>query len=47
LQSEWREENKRRKRFYRLSPAGQLILDQLTDELHRINVSLERITAES
>ncbi|MGD1065194.1 MAG: helix-turn-helix transcriptional regulator [Vulcanimicrobiaceae bacterium] len=47
LQSEWREENKRRKRFYQLSPAGRLILDQLTDELHRINASLERITAES
>jgi PadR family transcriptional regulator, regulatory protein PadR len=47
LQSEWREENKRRKRFYRLSPLGERILDQLTDELHRINASLERITAES
>jgi PadR family transcriptional regulator PadR len=47
LNSEWREENKRRKRFYRLSPGGQLTLDQLTDELHRINASLERITAES
>jgi len=47
LQSEWREENKRRKRFYRLSPGGHMILDQLTDELHRINASLERITAES
>lgn len=47
LSSEWREENKRRKRFYRLSPAGALILEQLTDELHRINASLERITAES
>ena len=47
LLSEWREENKRRKRFYRLAPAGELILEQLTDELHRINASLERITAES
>jgi PadR family transcriptional regulator, regulatory protein PadR len=46
LQSEWREENKRRKRFYRLSPVGETILAQLTDELHRINASLERITAE-
>lgn len=46
LHSEWREENKRRKRFYRLSPEGETILDQLTDELHRINASLERITAE-
>jgi PadR family transcriptional regulator, regulatory protein PadR len=47
LGSEWREENKRRKRFYRLSPAGETMLAQLTDELHRINASLERITAES
>ncbi|HTU71608.1 MAG TPA: helix-turn-helix transcriptional regulator [Candidatus Baltobacteraceae bacterium] len=47
LQSEWREENKRRKRFYRLSPPGEQMLDQLTDELHRINTSLQRITAES
>jgi PadR family transcriptional regulator, regulatory protein PadR len=47
LNSEWREENKRRKRFYRLSPAGEQILSQLTDELHRINESLSRITAES
>ncbi|HTZ54905.1 MAG TPA: helix-turn-helix transcriptional regulator [Candidatus Acidoferrum sp.] len=46
LHSEWREENKRRKRFYRLSPAGETILTRLTDELHRINASLERITAE-
>jgi PadR family transcriptional regulator, regulatory protein PadR len=46
LLSEWREENKRRKRFYRLSAAGVAILDQLTSELHRINASLERITAE-
>jgi PadR family transcriptional regulator, regulatory protein PadR len=46
LHSEWREENKRRKRFYRLSPPGETILIQLTDELHRINASLDRITAE-
>jgi len=47
LLSEWREENKRRKRFYRLSPEGETILGRLTDELHRINASLERITSES
>jgi len=47
LHSEWREENKRRKRFYRLSPAGKQILEQLVDELQRINASLERITSES
>jgi len=47
LQSEWREESKRKKRFYRLSPAGEHILEQLVDELRRINTSLERITAEN
>ena len=47
LHSQWREENKRNKRFYRLSPAGKQIVIQLTDELHRINESLSRITAGS
>ncbi|HZU32664.1 MAG TPA: helix-turn-helix transcriptional regulator, partial [Candidatus Angelobacter sp.] len=32
LTSEWREENKRNKRFYRLSAQGELILRQLLDE---------------
>ncbi len=43
LQSEWREENKRRKRFYRLLPAGEEIFHRLSDELDRINSSLDRI----
>jgi len=43
LTSEWREENKRNKRFYRLSPDGELVLAQLLEEWHRINRSLERI----
>lgn len=43
LLSQWREENKRNKRFYRLSPDGTLILDQLLDEWRRINASLDRI----
>ena len=47
LSSEWREENKRRKRFYRLSTDGERILAQLLDELQRINASLDRITAET
>jgi PadR family transcriptional regulator PadR len=46
LQSEWREENKRRKRFYRLSDSGRRTLAQLLDELERINASLGRITSE-
>lgn len=47
LQSEWREENKRRKRFYRLLRAGEQIFEQLSAELQRINVSLDRIIAEA
>ncbi|HZX68356.1 MAG TPA: helix-turn-helix transcriptional regulator [Candidatus Elarobacter sp.] len=47
LGSEWREENKRRKRFYRLLPAGEQIFEQLSAELDRINASLDRIIAEA
>jgi PadR family transcriptional regulator, regulatory protein PadR len=47
LVSEWREENKRRKRFYRLTPAGEHMFQQLAAELHRINASLDRIFAET
>jgi PadR family transcriptional regulator PadR len=43
LMSEWREENKRKKRFYRLSPDGELILGQLLDEWRGINQALDRI----
>jgi PadR family transcriptional regulator PadR len=43
LRSEWREENKRNKRFYRLSPEGEPILGQLLAEWHTINTSLNRI----
>jgi len=32
LTSQWREEDKRNKRFYRLSAEGKLILKQLLDE---------------
>jgi PadR family transcriptional regulator PadR len=47
LDSEWREEEKRRKRFYRLSPAGADMLAQLTDEWREINASLNSILKES
>lgn len=43
LTSEWREEEKRNKRFYRLSPAGEAMLAALTDEWRRIGASLDRI----
>ena len=43
LTSEWREENNRKKRFYRLSPDGKQILKQLLAEMAKINSSLTRI----
>ena len=46
LASEWREEEKRNKRFYRLSADGVVILEQLLDEWKRINASLDRILQE-
>jgi PadR family transcriptional regulator PadR len=43
LISEWREEEKRKKRFYRLSPAGETMLKRLLDEWRRISGSLDKI----
>jgi PadR family transcriptional regulator PadR len=43
LTSEWREEEKRNKRFYRLSAAGAVILEQLLAEWNGINDSLHKI----
>ena len=40
LLSEWREEEKRNKRFYRLSSDGKLVLKQLLAEWQSINSSL-------
>src|ERR1700729_679917 len=45
LTSEWREEEKRNKRFYRLSTAGVEIQAQLLVEWNGINESLHRILA--
>jgi len=46
LVSEWREEDKRNKRFYRLSQVGEEILQQLLVEWQGINGSLTRILQE-
>jgi len=43
LTSEWREEDKREKRFYRLSAEGRKVLSQLLDEWRELNASLDRI----
>ena len=44
LTSEWREEEKRKKRFYVLSPAGEIMLERLIEEWRAISASLEKIT---
>src|SRR6266581_7523222 len=41
LISEWREEEKRNKRFYRVSPEGEAILARLLEEWRGINSSLD------
>ena len=43
LASEWREEEKRNKRFYRLSSDGEQMLSQLLDEWNSINASINTI----
>ncbi len=47
LQSEWREENRRKKRFYRLSPDGRIVLGNLLNDFSLLNASLDRITSET
>ena len=47
LISEWREEGKRKKRFYRLSLDGARILEQLRGEWAKLDRSLEDIMGAS
>jgi PadR family transcriptional regulator PadR len=47
LESEWREENKRSKRFYHLSVAGEAVLLKLLAEWQTMNASIKRITQEA
>ena len=44
LDSEWREEAKRKKRFYRISDMGRTILQQLLKEWQSMNQSIEQIS---
>jgi PadR family transcriptional regulator PadR len=46
LDSEWREEDKRKKRFYRLSVMGEEVLERLLGEWRAIDASLHGILAE-
>src|SRR3954454_8366407 len=43
LTSEWREEEKRNKYFYRLSAQGHAVLARLTDEWRDLNASVSDI----
>ena len=43
LVSQWREEEKRNKRFYRLSPLGEEVLPDLLAEWRQMTAALERI----
>ena len=43
LTSEWREEDKRNKRFYRLSSDGEYLLAQLLQEWQAINTAITKI----
>ena len=47
LSSEWREEDKRNKRFYKISRDGKMVLKQLLAEWQGIGLSLEEILKES
>ena len=47
LKSEWREEEKRNKRFYRLSAEGKTVLKQLLAEWRTLDGSLENILKET
>jgi PadR family transcriptional regulator PadR len=43
LTSEWREEDKRNKRFYRLSSVGEQLLGQLLAEWRDLNKAIDNI----
>ena len=43
LTSEWREEDKRKKRFYRLSSEGEAVLTRLSAEWRAMNDTLQNL----
>jgi DNA-binding PadR family transcriptional regulator len=46
LNSVWREEDKRNKRFYRLAPEGEVLLRRLEQDWRAMNGALDRILQE-
>lgn len=47
LTSEWRENDKRKKRYYSLSEEGRQTLTQLTEEWHQLNHCIESALKEN
>jgi PadR family transcriptional regulator, regulatory protein PadR len=47
LDSQWRETDKRTKRFYRLSPMGETVLIGLLQQWTELHATLQRITREN
>ena len=43
LLSEWRVEDRRKKRYYRLSPLGERVLESLIEEWRALNAGVDRI----
>jgi PadR family transcriptional regulator PadR len=43
LESEWREEGKRKKRFYRLSPDGSHVLEELARDWDALNDGIQSL----
>lgn len=46
LNSTWREEDKRNKRFYRLAPEGEALLERLERDWRAMNTAIEKILRE-
>ena len=46
LNSQWREEDRRNKRFYKLSAEGKKLLSELIKEWRELNTALERVVTQ-
>ena len=47
LNSEWRQDDKRKKRYYRISALGEEVLSALVVEWRKLNGSIDRILQEN
>ncbi len=47
LNSEWRQDDKRKKRYYRISALGEEVLSSLVVEWRKLNGSVDRILQEN